>query len=824
VNLRALEALEFERIRELLMERTASAVGRERAAELAPLATPETVTAVLATVAEMLSLIMEVPRWQGAGAPDVRAALEQARVAGGLLESGQLRDVARLVAIAEQVAAIFAQSRWEERFPRLREMAAPLLRAPDFPERIERTFDPGGQVRDTASGALRAVRRRLIRLRQELSERTERLGRDLGEAGASHVTLRGGRYVLSLAASARSRLPGIVHDRSATGKTVYLEPLTIVEQNNALAELEADERTEIARILAELTAWVRAHAAQLEASLQALAAFDEVQARARLALDLRAQQPTIDPAAEQLRLVQARHPLLYRAHGSAVVPLELDLGPGRRGLIVSGPNMGGKTVVLKTAGLLVLMALAGLYVPAAEGSVIPWIDDLFVDIGDEQSLESDLSTYAARLRNMRMMLAAATARSLILVDELGAGTDPDEGAALGGALLDELAQRDCHCIVTTHHGAFKSYAAESTHFVNAAVEFDAETLRPTYRLRVGLPGRSHAFELAEREGWPAAVLAAARGRLSQEGRRVEELLRQTEAMRRELATSEARLRVEQEETARARGRHAALEEALQARLAQLDSEKAVEEDRRLQEMRRMLGELRGRIEELSARAEREALRAQEVREARRWLHARERQAASWARERRVVRPPARPALGSPLARTQLRAGQPAYARSLGVDVLIATAPDGGERVWVEYAGRRIALPASDLYPALAAEAAGGDAAGAKPAIRGATEAFLAAQDAAQHDVRGEIDLRGERAEACRLQLENYIDRALLAGYPQVRIIHGKGQGILKREVERFLRAHSQVRGFREGEPAEGGWGVTIALLGEGGKRNTDPDA
>ncbi|MCK4412486.1 MAG: Smr/MutS family protein [Candidatus Eisenbacteria sp.] len=807
MNEHALETLEFDRIRELLAERTASDPGRERAEAVAPLKDPDAARWWLDAVGEVVTLQVTGRGWSPIAFPDVRPLLARARVAGAVLEAPDCLAVGQMLRLASRVAERLRGEEAGRAYPCFAGLARELLNDPAFAERVERCFEPSGELSDRASPDLRRIRRGLRRSQRQVSARLEEMARTVRGSGEdSFVTLRGGRYVISVAAAEKRRLGGIVHDRSATGKTLYVEPLEIVEVNNRLAEQEADERQEIRRILGELSAWIHEHAEQLSRTATLLAQFDELNARGRLARELDASCPELDASAERLRIIGARHPLLLRAIGERTVPLDVELGGERRGLVISGPNMGGKTVVLKTVGLLCLMARAGLFIPARDGAVIPWIDELFVDIGDEQSLDADLSTYGARLRHMRAMLAGATRRSLVLIDELGAGTDPEEGAALGEALLAGIGRRGSFCVVSTHHGAFKAFAAETPGFENAAVDHDPATLRPTYRLRVGLPGRSHAFELARREAWPEETLAAAERLLSREAARVEELLARIEQQREALSQEQQRLNAQQFSAEAERERFHQMAQALEEKLAAVAAEKAVAEDQRLREVRELLQVLRGKLEELEQSPPPESRRSLRC-----WFHAREREAAAWAREQRPLSRPEPPGGGAPLTFADLAPGRRAFSRSLGVPVEVRVA-ESDRRVWVEHRGVRIALPAADLL-----EPAAGAAPEADPErTRRIATSYADIQEVVQGEVRGEIDLRGVTAAECRTRLDLYLDRALLAGYPQVRIIHGKGTGTLRREVRCLLESHDQVRTFRDGEGPEGGWGVTIALLGERG--------
>ncbi|MBD3235408.1 MAG: hypothetical protein GF330_01730 [Candidatus Eisenbacteria bacterium] len=816
MNAHALEALEFGRIRALVARRCASDVGRERAERIAPLAEQATIDLVLDGVAEAHALQISEPDWDEIACPDVREALRRCMVEGAVLDAADLVQIGRFLEIAARIPRFFTPRGGARRHPVLGALADRLLVDPAFARRITRSFEPSGEVRDEASTALRRVRRDLRRLRQSVSARLEELSQRFRTPGEeSHVTLRGGRYVLSLAAAEKRQLPGIVHDRSSTGKTLFVEPLDLIDANNDLAEMEAQERAEIHRILRELSDWVRERHAALRETAEALGELDEYAARARLARDLQATRPSLEEASRTLHIVRGRHPLLFLAIGDRTVPLDLTLEGARRGMVISGPNMGGKSVVLKTVGLLTVMAQSGLFVPAGEGTTLPWCDEIFVDIGDEQSLDSDLSTYAARLRNMRAALTAASRRSLVLLDELGAGTDPAEGAALGQALLAEIGRREAFCVATTHLGAFKAFAAKQTGFENAAMEYDPQTLGPTYRLLTGVPGRSHAFELAEREGWPQEQLEAARvflpapdAQADELLARIEEELRELREARAEVASKEQRLTADRESYRRLSGN-------LKRRMSELRIERAMEEDRRIREARGLLAELRARW----TRAEAQRPVADPAEE-RQWFHERERALAEMERTRPPVPRRESPPATEPLAADQVQPGREVFARSLGVPVKILERAAGGKRVWVDHRGVRVVVPAGDLVrlPERSEQEPPAAPAQNRPAARTAHASpgtgAGALQEELSDSVRGEIDLRGLSREECLAQLDLYLDRALLAGYPQVRIIHGKGTGTLQREVQAYLKKHRHVRAQRGGEAHEGGWGVTIAMLGE----------
>ncbi len=818
MNEHALETLEFHKVRELLAERCASERGRRLASEVAPRARSSEAEELLAETRETLDLKLAEPSWGPVGFPDVGQLLARARIEGFVAEPLALTELATVLERATSVASVFRRPGFGARYPRLASLARRLLVAPEFAARLRRSLGPDGEVLDEASRELAQTRRRLLATRQRISAFMERMSRRLDPAGEdSVVTLRGGRYVVSVPASLRSRVEGIVHDRSASGRTLYVEPFEAVDLNNELADLEADERREVQRILAELTSWVRRNAGALEQTLQILAHFDEIGARAQLALDLKASRPRFDAGCQTLRLVGLRHPLLIAQMGfDRVVASTVELGNSSRGLVVSGPNMGGKTALLKAVGLAVLMALSGLYVPASEGSIVPWVEDVFVDLGDEQSLESDLSTYAGHLRNMKSMLLRADSKSLVLIDELGAGTDPEEGAALGMALLEHLGQRRCLCLVTTHLGAFKVFASTSPGFVNAAMEFDPSTLRPTYRLKVGIPGRSRAFELAQREGWPRQIMERARSYLSSDRRQADDLLEQIERhlidiRSRQVEVERARMDLETE-----REKVARLGRRLRERMESVELEREMERDRRLRELGRLIGQLRRRLEQMEP-ATPEQPAADELAAQRRWLHSKERRVARLrkaASRRRKVRAP-----GPRLSPERLKPGTVAYCGTLGEEVQIESLRSSGDRAWVRSGGIRLQVSTDDLFEPESRLPGGsqdtqqrtkplGEPSRTGPVVSGERLRTLEEMGT----VSPEIDLRGMRAEEAVGRLDLYLDRAALAGLERVRILHGKGRGVLRQRVREFLEADGRILSFRDGRKEEGDWGVTIAHL------------
>ena len=783
-----LRALEFAAITEQLAALTAFEPSRELAREQRPLGDAAHVALLQDQTDEAVRLLEDQAQASIGGARDVRQPLERA-ARGGRLAAPELLDLAATLDATERFAARLRT--WSG--PHLGGLRDELDPAPELAARIARSVDEAGAVLDSASPELAAIRKRLRTAQDRVRERLNTMLRSsamAGLIGEPIVTVRAGRYVIPIRAEAKGRVKGIVHDQSASGATLFIEPLSVVELNNTWTEATLAEQAEEDRILEALSREVEARADSLRASLQALARADLWLARARLGEQMDAVRPSI--AEDAAELLSARHPLL----GDGAVPIDLRLGDrfGYRALVVTGPNTGGKTVSLKTLGLLALMHQAGLRVPAASGARLPVFRRVMADIGDEQSIAQSLSTFSSHLRNVVRFVAAAGPSTLVLLDEVGAGTDPAEGSALAMAILARLLEAGAMMAATTHYAELKTFATEHPGVSNAAVEFDVATLRPTYRLTIGLPGKSQAFAIAERLGLPAEILADARQRISTEHATMEETL-----------AAIARAQVEQA---------AALEAASNER------ERAAEERERAESgtarARREAGELladaRRAADDLLARVERE------VADTRREL-SRQRNMASGrgtantaaleALGRRTVErraePPSFPESepqeeAVDAGRPQPRVGLFGRSRTLGSTGRIVEISGRTGRVTMETEGARLVIPADDVD--VVPEPISG------PMPRDLEAEELRRRAAAR--VSPSIDLHGERVEAALERLTAYLDDALLAGLDSAVIVHGVGTGALRRAVREALREHPRVRGFRGGRKDEGGEGATVA--------------
>jgi DNA mismatch repair protein MutS2 len=764
-----------------ILERVAGAAATERGAELArelsPSPDPAEVARRQALTAEAIALLDESLEPELGGIRDVR---EQAVLAarGGVLTAGALRRVAQTVEGALRV-------RGSVESPLLRELAIPIDPAlKPLGEAVGRAVEEdGSDLRDNASPRLRKLRAELRNGRHRVSEKLEQLVRSSGwrdHLQEEFVTQRGGRPVLAVKASSRRSVPGIVHDASDSGRTLFVEPFEVVELSNRLSEAAGAERDEADRILRELSAAVGGQADALQVAVEATAAIDLALALGTVSRGWRG--AAVEPS-EEVRLVAARHPLLDPA---AAVPIDLDL-VALRALVISGPNAGGKSVALKTLGLAALLHQSGLR-PPAEVAALPVFDAVLADIGDRQSIEMSLSTFSGHVQNLVEILAAAGERSLVLLDEVTSGTDPVEGSALAQALVARLAEQARLTIVTTHFPELKEWASATERVANAATGFDPETHAPAYRLALGRPGTSHALQIAERLGLERAVVEDARARVAPERLRVQELLSEAEAAEREAAEARSAAAAERDEARRSAAAAAERERELAAAIESVRASAAAERGRAQEEARRDLA---------AARAELAALR-EEIRRARRARRSepeRDRRLGA-ASERASRAERAIKALDEPIQQTApLAAGDPVEAPSLGVHGTIA-AIEGDEAEVVGAAGHRLRVPLALLRPSARREAA-------EP------EAPVRVVATARGDVSDELDLRGRTAQEAREAVRAFVDEAALAGLLSVRVIHGRGTGAVRAAVRDELHGHPLVE-RTESDSADG---ATVAHLG-----------
>ena len=809
---KTLKTLEYPKILERLAAYTAFPASAEKARALRPSTNVEEARRLQAETAEAVRLFGARTDLTIGGARDVRAPVELA-VRGGVLAPGDLLDIKSTLIAARTLARTF--ERLENQFPYLYDIAAQLPPPLGLVDAITRTLSDRGDVLDSASPKLATIRRDMRIAHDRLLTKMQRMVSDPNTSSLLQealVTQRDGRYVLPLRAEFKGRLRAIVHDQSASGATLFVEPLAVVELNNQFRELQLAERDEERRILAELSNQVAEHAYEINHSVEVIAELDLVFARAKYAEDLRANEPVLQPLPARsklsgqgshpgsiIRLYQARHPLLDQ---STVVPIDVELDPHTYALIITGPNTGGKTVTLKTVGLLALMAQSGLHIPAHPGSEISLFDAVFADIGDEQSIEQSLSTFSGHITNIIRILEQADSRSLVILDELGAGTDPQEGAALARALLTHLLSRGITTLVTTHHPELKGFAHATPGVVNASVEFDLETLQPTFHLTIGLPGRSNALAIAQRLGMPDSIIATARSDLDPTDLRAEDLLdeihRQREHSRQaRAATEEARQEAE------------GLRAELSERLERLEDERRGVLEKARAEAETRVHELQEQVESVQralARARQPLDAMQTISEQVEVLE----EAADQPVERRA------PKIRGELASRPLRLGDRVRLRTLNTQGVLTSM--GEEEAEVQVGMLRVRARLSEI------ESLDGSPEPEPPAPAGRRKKSTeppAPGTSSPHTIvlpaspGMELDLRGQRADEALDALDRYLDAAYLAGLPFVRIIHGKGTGKLRQSVREVLGQHPHVRSFEPGGEKEGGDGVTVAKLQTG---------
>ena len=792
MNSHALNVIEFPRTLALISERATSPLGAERVRELRPVTDREAIEREHARVAAVRSLLSAEEPWHLHGVPDARSALTRLRVEGAsfaasdllvlgnLLRSSRVtRDSLRGDRASPIVAAVLA------------EQIGALIANKSIEDAIDRAIDEEGQVRDDASPALRKIRRELKGSQGELVKLLERAMAKLEphqRVADMSVTVRNGRFVIPVRREAQGVVGGIVHDASATGGTLFVEPPAAVEAGNRIRELQSEEIEEVERILAALTDDLRPHREELEDSLEALITLDSLVARARYAIEFRCTPADLSDSTEGFAVIEGRHPLLV-AQGIDVVAFDLEMSPSERTLLISGPNTGGKTVLLKALGLFSALVQSGIPAPVAAGSRIAVFDNIYADVGDEQSILASLSTFSAHLRNLVEVLSSATAHSLVLIDELGSGTDPVEGAALGGAILEALTARGTLSIATTHLGALKELATQVDGVVNASLQFDPVALAPTYRLTKGIPGRSYGISIARRLNLPGDVLKRAEERIPSDERRVTALLAELEAREKALGASE-RETGEIAEDAKERARRVA-EREKNVTQRERDAERASRKEAR-QYLLEARAEVERTIRELKAASEQGEEAAREARKRVETLaNEQSRELDRIGREEVAKR-----GAGD---HAEVNVGDFVEVDTLGGKVGQVVEVRDDEAV-VVVGAIKLALPQSSLR-LTRPEAATPQVA---VAVRG---------DLPEVQAASEIDVRGMRVGEVEGIVMHAVDAAVRADLKTLRIIHGKGTGALRERVAEMLRKESRVANFRLGAWNEGGAGVTIAELG-----------
>jgi DNA mismatch repair protein MutS2 len=783
---KTIKTLELDKIIGRLVNCTSSPLGRNLAENLLPSTDEQVIArgqALTAEGVELLTLGQEIPL---GGIKDIGQLVRRAGL-GAQLAGEELLAVKETLEAGGRLARYFRDK--EGRAPLLTELARDL---PDFRgliDRLAQCLTDEGELRDEASPTLAQIRANQRNCQNRIREQLDGIMRSQQWRKLLQepiVTVRHGRYVVPVKQEYRHAVRGIIHDQSASGATLFIEPTVIVNLNNRLRELEQAEDREIDKILWELSTAIAARVDEIQVGLEILAQLDFHLAKGRLALEMDALPPVLKKSGE-IRIIKGRHPLL----GSEVVPIDIYLGGSFRTLVVTGPNTGGKTVTLKTIGLFALMAQCGLHIPAGPGSELVVFQRIFADIGDEQSIEQNLSTFSSHLTNIVQILRQARKGDLVLLDEIGAGTDPTEGAALAMALLEEFHQRGCLTVATTHYSELKAFAYSQEGMENASVQFDVSTLQPTFELAIGVPGRSNAFPIAKRLRVPAKVIRRAQEFLTTDEIKVEDLIRQLETDGKKAA--QARIEAE-----RLKREAQTLKEAYEEKLAHLMTDR-----------NEILAKARGEAEELLKQARLDL--DQLVGELRRQSRAEALEEA--AREARQQLATQREAIKEKLGTVQrekterqplkgLQVGDPVQIISLGQQGVVL-APPQGDSVLVQVGGIKLHARLTDLRRT----------GGQQPSKeKSKTSSYGRLMRGKALSISPEIHLRGLPVDEALGLADKYLDDAFLANLGQVRIIHGKGTGTLRGAIHELLDGHPHVRSYRMAYPEEGGMGVTVVSL------------
>lgn len=780
---RVLKTLEYDKILAMLKERASCCISRELVDTMEPSGDFDTVERELKLTAEAETLFYKTGRSPVDDFPDMRHCLERMHAAL-FLSTGELLGIASCLKAARIAKDILAKEVGEESY--LYNLAGLLITHRSAEEEINRCIINEDEIFDGASPALARIRRAMRLANEKVREKLNSMIRSTAYQKYLQepiITIRNGRFVIPVKQEYRQQVPGLIHDQSSSGATLFIEPSAVVELGNEYKKLLAEEADEIERILTELTAMLAPYADEIREDLNIMGQIDLVFAKAKLSRELNAVMPKLNRN-NYVRIVRGRHPLIS---ADRVVPIDIWIGRDYRSLIITGPNTGGKTVTLKIVGLFALMVQSGIFVPANEGSEFPVFEHIYADIGDEQSIEQSLSTFSSHMKNIVGILDKADENSLVLLDELGAGTDPIEGAALAMSILEELNDRHCICVSTTHYSEIKAFAMTHEGMENASMEFDIDRLCPTYRLYIGIPGKSNAFEISSRLGLPNSIIDKAKGFLKGEDVRFEDIISSAQSQHRiaeeeRKMAEEARAELEKLRADAERERRKLDEDRnrLQAK-AKEDAKRIVADTKR--EMEKLIVEIRSikDIDRSAAdrviQAARDTLRATET-------AVNEKEAI---KKEDNTKPP-----------KTVRAGDTVNIVTLDQKATVLSAPDSKGEVMVQAGVMKLNVKLKDIR--LIEEKKAAAPTSGKFGLGAGKQVGL------------ELDVRGMLVDEANIIVDRYLDDAYNAGLSEVNIIHGKGTGALRAGVQAFLKRHPLVKGYRMGSYGEGDAGVTVVTL------------
>lgn len=792
MNQKALETLEYRKIIAQLKREMGSAASAKLADELTPLTSEKIIKEELRSTTEAVDLIVRKGPLPTGGLYDIREALLLAKK-GGSLTMRQLLEVQNVLGISSEVVAFMH----DDALPELKyigEMVDLIVEFTALEKEISRCILTEDEMADNASPKLKDIRRNIHQHNQAIKNKLSRIitsSSNKTYLQDAIVTMRDGRYVIPVKQEYRSFFPGMVHDQSKGGATLFIEPQGVVELNNKLRELEVEEQLEIARILAELSSRVAEHYREIRSNLELLIKLDFIMAKGKLSCKMHASEPKIDADGE-LRLISARHPLIeYKK----AVPVDIRIGGDYRTLIITGPNTGGKTVSLKTAGLLVMMAQSGLHIPASHASTLPIFGEVFADIGDEQSIEQSLSTFSSHMKNIVSIIDKASYDSLVLVDELGAGTDPTEGAALAIAILERFYDSGALTMATTHYNELKKYALATSGVENAAMEFDVETLTPTYRLLIGVPGKSNAFEISKKLGLSESVIERASEHIKHGDMEFENVISSIEDDKRKAAADRLdaeSMRAEIEERLK---KLEEKEKAISEKRADIIAEAKREARELLRETKSAVKDVQKDLRRLQKSGAHTNLNTGALEKSRRKIN----EAEDLVSEKVVKQ-----VNSEPVSADTLKIGDRVKLLTIGQNGTILSLPDEKGNLMINIGALKVKARLQDLM--LINE--GKDR---KPQAKSSSK-YGSLLRSKSSSVSASINVRGKNLEDALADVEKYLDDVYMAGLDMVSIIHGRGGGILKDGIRQMLKRKKYVDSYGAASYNDGGEGVTVVRM------------
>lgn len=777
-------SLEFDWILNQLSSLAVSPLGAELALQLTPSDDIKWVKEKLRQVSELRAILDFDDPFPLQGIKDIRKSLDKASIKGNILPPRELVDIAETLAVARRLKKYFQERKGK--YPEFQRLVTQLESFPEVERVIANAIDFSSlEVKDEASPELARIRRDLSRTQEKLKEKLNSiLLRFKNYLQEPIITIREGRMVIPVKEEHRKRVKGFVHDQSASGATLFIEPLETLELNNRIRELDIRQRKQIERILQEITALIGRRIEGIRKDVEILAQIDLIYAKALLSQKLNASEPRLNQE-NRIEVVNGRHPILLLREDftQEVVPLNLEVGERFRTLVITGPNAGGKTVALKTVGILTLMVQCGLHIPADESSQIAIFQNIFADIGDQQSIEKDLSTFSARMERVRDILEGVNQQSLVLIDEVGTGTDPAEGATLAMSFLEELTQRGCVTIATTHQGDLKAFVMGLEGAENGAMEFDQQTLQPTYKFHLGFPGSSYAFEIAQRLGVPQRIIQRSRELAGEKKNRLEDLILELE---RKASRYDSLLREVEIKRSELEG----LVKLYRRKYQELERNEKDLRRKALEESKQILARANAAVEAAIREIKTKAASRESIKFAKDLL---ERQRTEVEEELKTFLERKKDP-----QKIKLEVGDRVLWRSFNTIGRVISKIDSSGKVMVEMGNLELRLDASELERVSSQER--------KPRLKHAVQYKI------ERDISDELNIRGMRADEIEAQIDRFLDKAYLLGLQQVRIIHGKGTGTLRKRVWEYLEKHPKVKNKRLGAWGEGDVGVTIVEL------------